>query len=52
MDKMTQDKARKWNGKSRVSNDTYRKRWKEIFKPKKEEKPKNNKNPYTAGEGI
>ena len=39
MDKMTQDKARKWDGKSRVSNDTYRKRWEEIFKPKEELKP-------------
>jgi hypothetical protein len=50
---MTQDKARKWDGKSRVSNDTYRKRWDEIFKKsKKDEKPKNNKNPYINGEGI
>jgi hypothetical protein len=26
------DKGRKWDGKSRVSNDLYRKRWEEIFK--------------------
>ena len=24
----------KWDGRSRVSNDTYRKRWDEIFKKK------------------
>ena len=41
MDKMTQDKARKWDGKSRVSNDTYRKRWEEIFKKEKSEEEKN-----------
>ena len=39
MDKITQDKARKWDGKSRVSNDTYRKRWEEIFKLKEELEP-------------
>ena len=26
------DKGRKWDGKSRVSNDLYRKRYDEIFK--------------------
>ena len=26
------DKGRKWDGKSRVSTDLYRKRWNEIFK--------------------
>ena len=26
------DKGRKWDGKSRVSTDKYRKRWNEIFK--------------------
>ena len=45
MDKMTQDKARKWDGKSRVSNDTYRKRWEEIFDPNG--LPKNHTNKYT-----
>ncbi len=29
---MNKDKGRKWDGKSRVSNDLYRKRWDEIFK--------------------
>ena len=28
---MSKEKGRKWDGKSRVSNNTYRKRWKEIF---------------------
>ena len=30
--KMTKEKGRQWDGKSRISNDTYRKRWDEIFK--------------------
>ena len=29
---MSKDKGRKWDGKSRVSNDLYRKRYDEIFK--------------------
>ena len=29
---MSKDRGRKWDGKSRVSNDTYRKNWDEIFK--------------------
>ena len=29
---MSKGKGRQWDGKSRVSNDTYRKRWNEIFK--------------------
>ena len=32
---MTKEKGRKWDGKSRVSNDTYRKRYDEIFKKEK-----------------
>ena len=28
---MSKDKKPKWDGKSRVSNDTYRKRFEEIF---------------------
>ena len=28
------DKGRKWDGKSRISTDLYRKRWDEIFKKK------------------
>ena len=34
---MTKGKGRKWDGKSRVSNDLYRKRFNEIFK--KEQNP-------------
>tara|TARA_R100001224_G_scaffold104076_1_gene77110 strand:+ start:41 stop:205 length:165 start_codon:yes stop_codon:yes gene_type:complete len=29
--------GRKWDGKSRISNETYRKRWNEIFKDKDKE---------------
>ena len=29
---MKKNKGRKWDGKSRVSNDLYRKNWDEIFK--------------------
>jgi hypothetical protein len=37
MTKETKETGRKWDGKSRISNDNYRKRWNEIFnKPKKE----------------
>jgi hypothetical protein len=32
MTKNKKDKGRKWDGKSRVSNDLYRKRYNEIFK--------------------
>ena len=32
MDKMTQaEKGRKWDGKSRPTNDVYKQRWQEIF---------------------
>jgi len=31
---MSKDKGRKWDGKSRVSNDEYRKNYDEIFKKK------------------
>ena len=38
------NKGRKWDGKSRVSNDLYRKRWEGIFKKKtKKEKLDNTK---------
>ena len=38
------NKGRKWDGKSRVSNDLYRKSWEEIFKKKtKKEKLDNTK---------
>ena len=33
-------KADNWDGKSRVSNDTYRKRWHEIFGVKEQEELK------------
>ena len=29
--KSKKDSGRQWDGKSRVSNDTYRQRWDEIF---------------------
>ncbi len=32
---MAKEKGRQWDGKSRVSNDTYRKRFDEIFKKEK-----------------
>ena len=32
MVKNKKDKGKKWDGKSRVSNDLYRKRYNEIFK--------------------
>ena len=32
---MVKENGRKWDGKSRVSNDTYRKRYDEIFKKEK-----------------
>jgi hypothetical protein len=34
---MTKDKARQWDGKSRPTNDIYKKRWEEIFGKKEEE---------------
>jgi len=35
MDKMSQEKGRQYDGRSRPTNDTYRKRWDEIFKKEK-----------------
>ena len=32
---MAKEKGKQWDGKSRVSNDTYRKRFNEIFKKEK-----------------
>jgi hypothetical protein len=32
---LVKEKGRQWDGKSRVSNDTYRKRYDEIFKKEK-----------------
>jgi hypothetical protein len=32
MDKMTQrEKGRKWDGRSRISNETYKNNWNDIF---------------------
>jgi len=28
---MAKEKGRQWDGKSRVSNETYRQRWQDIF---------------------
>ena len=42
---MTKEKGRKWDGKSRVSNETYRQRWNEIFDPNG--LPKNHTDKYT-----
>ena len=44
-------KADNWDGKSRVSNDTYRKRWNEIFGVK-EQKEYLQKKCRQAGEAI
>jgi len=38
---MTKEKGRQWDGKSRISNDTYRKRWDEIFKKEKSKEEDN-----------
>tara|TARA_B100000902_G_scaffold249929_1_gene236515 strand:- start:449 stop:667 length:219 start_codon:yes stop_codon:yes gene_type:complete len=35
---MSKDKGKKWDGKSRVSTDLYRKRYDEIFKKMTKEK--------------
>ena len=32
---MSKEKGRQWDGKSRVSNETYRQRWNEIFNKEK-----------------
>jgi hypothetical protein len=34
---MAKEKGRQWDGKSRPSNDNYKKRWEEIFGKKKQE---------------
>ncbi len=31
MSNMAKEKGRQWDGKSRVSNETYRQRWQDIF---------------------
>jgi hypothetical protein len=42
---MTKEKGRQWDGKSRISNATYRQRWNEIFDPNG--LPKNYTDKYT-----
>ena len=34
---MTKEKGRQWDGKSRPTNDVYKKRWEEIFGKKQQE---------------
>ena len=41
MIKDKKESGRKWDGRSRVSNDVYRKRYDEIFKKKEENKEDN-----------
>ena len=45
MSNMTKEKGRQWDGKSRISNETYRQRWQEIFGNKKPIKQKKENNP-------
>ena len=45
MSNMAKEKGRQWDGKSRVSNETYRQRWNEIFDPNG--LPKNHADKYT-----
>jgi len=40
---MTQNKKPKWDGRSRVSTDMYRKRFNEIFKKEEKEENKERK---------
>jgi hypothetical protein len=42
---MSKEKDKQWDGKSRISNETYRKRWNEIFDPSG--LPKNFTDKYT-----
>ena len=43
MEKNSKPKGRKWDGKSRVSNDLYRKNFSEIFNQKSEESYEHSK---------
>jgi hypothetical protein len=45
MSNMSKEKNRQWDGKSRISNETYRQRWNEIFDPNG--LPKNHTDKYT-----
>ena len=46
---MNKEKGRQWDGKSRISNETYRQRWDEIFKKKSKNgiTTKTNKTQFT-----
>jgi len=47
---MTRDKkGRRWDGKSRVSTDLYRRRFNEIFKKNKEDQKSNSSTPKKSG---
>ena len=37
---MSKEKGRQWDGRSRPSDDTYRRRWNEIFGKKEEDELK------------
>ena len=37
---MDQNEKPKWDGRSRISNDTYRERWEEIFGQREQEELK------------
>jgi len=41
---MVRERGRTWDGRSRISDDTYRKNWNDIFN-KKKEPSKNKKEP-------
>jgi hypothetical protein len=45
MSNMTKEKGRQWDGKSRVSNETYRQRWQDIFGKKKPIRQRKENNP-------
>ena len=49
MSKKERESGRKWDGVSRISNDTYKKNWNDIFKP---EKKKETKEPKTRLEQM
>jgi hypothetical protein len=45
MSNMSKEKSRQWDGKSRISNETYRQRWQEIFGKKKPIRQRKENNP-------
>ena len=40
MSKKERESGRKWDGRSRISNDKYKKNWNDIFKKKETNEPK------------